>query len=153
PAFDALLRVATQSQAFAVRERTPHRALEQRWVAELCGIDDVLSGPSLRVLASMSALGRPLDLLGSGREDIYAYTHALMYLIGPHSSRKCLPRRRADLLLDAEAALASCLDDEDYDLAGELLLTWPLTGAPWSAAAAFAFQTLALVEDQAGFLP
>ena len=151
--FDALLSAATQSQAFAVRERTPHRALEQRWVAELCGINDALPGPSHYMLASMSALGRPLDLLGGSREDLYAFTHALMYLTDPHSSRKRGPRRRADLLLDAEAALARCLDDEDYDLAGEVLMAWPLTGATWSASAAFAFQTLALVEDEAGFLP
>ena len=153
PTFDSLLRAATQSQAFGVRERTPHRALEQRWVAELCGIDDALPGPSRHMLASMSALGRPLDLLGGSREDLYAYTHALMYLADPHLSRKRGPRRRADLLLDAEAALARCLDDEDYDLAGEVLLAWPLAGAAWSAAAAFAFQTLTLVEDEAGFLP
>jgi hypothetical protein len=153
PTFDALLRAAARSQAFGARERAPHRALEQRWVAELCGINDLLPGPSHHTLASMSALGRPLDLLGGGREDLYAYTHTLMYLTDRHLSRKRVPRRRADLLLDAEAALAWCLDDQDYDLAGEILLAWPLIGAPWSAAAAFAFQTLALVEDEAGFLP
>jgi hypothetical protein len=153
PGFDALLRAAAQSQAFAVRERTPHRALEQRWVAELCGLDSALPPPSRHALASMSALGKPLDLLGGSREDIYAYTHALMYLNDPHLSRKRRPRSHAGLLADAEAALARCVDDEDYDLAGELLLAWPLTGARWSATAAFAFQTLALVEEEAGFLP
>src|SRR5262249_15632631 len=44
-------------------------------------------------------------------------------------------------------------DEQDYDLCGEVLLTWPLTRAPWSAAAAFAFRVLAQVEDKAGFLP
>ncbi|MFL6932254.1 MAG: DUF6895 family protein, partial [Xanthobacteraceae bacterium] len=53
----------------------------------------------------------------------------------------------------AEAALARCLDDQDYDLAGELLLTWPLTGTSWGASAAFGFRVLAHVEDRAGFLP
>ena len=91
--------------------------------------------------------------MGGSREDLYAYTHALMYVTDRHLSRKRMPRRRSDLLADAEAALARCVDDEDYDLAGELLLTWPLTGSRWSATASFAFRTLTFVEDEAGFLP
>jgi hypothetical protein len=49
--------------------------------------------------------------------------------------------------------LAKCLDNEDYDLAGELIMAWPLTGASWCASAAFAFRVLASVEDQIGVLP
>jgi hypothetical protein len=45
------------------------------------------------------------------------------------------------------------MDVEDYDLAGEMLLPWPLIGAPWSPSTAFAFRVLAAVEDQAGLLP
>lgn len=153
PSFDALVSTAKQSQAFSVRERTPHRALEQHWVAKLCGIEEALLGPSRYALVSMSALGRPLDLLGGSREDLYAFTHALMYASDLLSSRTRGPRRRADLVRDAEAALVRCLEDEDYDLAGELLLSWPLTGTAWSATAAFTFQTLAFVEDEVGFLP
>jgi hypothetical protein len=153
PSFDALVSAATRSQAFAVRERTPHRALEQRWVAELCGVEGSLPFPSHRALAPMSALGKPLDLLGGSREDLYAFTHALMYVTDAHLPPKRLPRRRTDILADGEAALSRCIDEEDYDLAGELLLAWPLTHSHWSATAAFAFQTLAQVEDEAGFLP
>jgi hypothetical protein len=57
------------------------------------------------------------------------------------------------ILADADAALARCLDDQDYDLAGEVLLAWPLTGRSWGATATFGFRVLAHVEDQAGFLP
>jgi hypothetical protein len=57
------------------------------------------------------------------------------------------------ILAEAEALLARCLDEQDYDLAGEVLLSWPLTGKAWSAAAAFAFRVIAHVEDKAGFLP
>jgi hypothetical protein len=153
PAFDALLAAATRSQAFAVRERVPHRALEQCWVAELCGIAPPPGLPSMAALAAQSALGRPLDLVGGSREDCYAFTHALLYLKDPRLAPRRLPRPRADVLRDAEAALVRCLDEEDYDLAGELLLAWPLTRAPWSPGAAFAFRTLACVEDEAGFLP
>jgi hypothetical protein len=49
--------------------------------------------------------------------------------------------------------LTRYVDVEDYDLAGEVLLAWPLTGASWSASAAFVFRVLASVEDQVGILP
>jgi len=151
--FDALLRAATRAQAFAVLERVPHRALEQRWVAELCGLEGAVGLPSMRALAAMSALGRPLDLVGANREDVHAFTHALMYLKDRHLASRPLPRPRAEVLRDAEAALVRCLADEDYGLAGELLLAWPLTGARFGAWAAFAWRTLAAVDDAAGFLP
>jgi hypothetical protein len=34
-----------------------------------------------------------------------------------------------------------------------MLMAWPLTGAPWSAGAAFAFRVLARAEDKNGVLP
>jgi len=153
PAFDELLRTATRAQAFAARERAPHRALEQRWVAELCGLEGPAGQPPMRALAAMSALGRPLDLVGANREDLHAFTHALMYLKDGRLAPKALPRPRAEVLRDAEAALVRCLADEDYDLACELLLAWPLTGARFGGWATLAWRTLAAVEDAAGLLP
>ena len=41
----------------------------------------------------------------------------------------------------------------DFDLAGEVLMAWPLTGEPWSPTAAFGFRVLAELEDRVGFLP
>ena len=64
-----------------------------------------------------------------------------------------LPRGRAVILDEASSLLARTLDDEDYDLAGEVLLAWPFIGEPWSAAAGFAFRVLARLEDHAGVLP
>ena len=55
--------------------------------------------------------------------------------------------------MDVGSLLAGYMDAEDYDLAGELLLAWPLMGAPWSPSAAFAFRVLASIEDQVGVLP
>jgi hypothetical protein len=57
------------------------------------------------------------------------------------------------ILSEAEAVLARCLEDQDYDLAGEVLLTWPLLNTAWTTSSAFAFQVLKSVEDKAGFLP
>ena len=92
-------------------------------------------------------------LLGGSRQDLYAFTHSLIYVTDLNIRPWRLPRQRNMILADAEAALARCLDDQDYDLAGELLLAWPLTGRSWGASAAFGFRVLAHVEDRAGFLP
>lgn len=153
PAFDALLRQALTAQSFGGRERPPHRGLEQHWTAELIGMQSLLRPPHFAKLAAQSALARPMDLFGGSREDVYAFTHAFMYATDPHLTRKRLPRSRTEVLLEAEVALAKCLDQEDYDLGGEVLLAWPSSGRTWSATAAFAFRVLARVEDEAGFLP
>jgi Domain of unknown function (DUF6895) len=149
--FDALLEHSDKSQARGGRERTPHRMLEQEWIRETWRDSRT---PLRRCNPALnSVLGQPMDLLNGNREDIYAFTHALMYVTGFNGSPRRLPRARAVILGEAEAALARCLDQQDYDLCGELLLAWPLTGAAWSAAAAFAFSVLEHVEDQVGFLP
>lgn len=141
---DALLQQTLAGQAAGSRERPPHRMLEQAWLQR---------GGGVASAARLSVLARPMDLLGGSRDDVYAFTHALMYVTDFNIAPARLPRRRAAILADAEGALARCLDDQDYDLGGEVLLTWPLTGNSWSPAAAFAFRVLARAEDQAGFLP
>jgi len=73
-----------------------------------------------------------MDLLNGSRDDVYAFTHALMYVTDFNIRPRRLPRRRAAILAEAEAALARCLDEQDYDLGGEVLLAWPLTGRSWS---------------------
>jgi hypothetical protein len=103
--------------------------------------------------ARSSVLNHSIDLLSARRDDMYALTHALMYVRDFNILPRRLPRSRAAILAEAEAALAVCLDEQDYDVAGEVLLAWPLTGRSWSPAAAFGFRVLARVEDKAGFLP
>jgi hypothetical protein len=151
--FDSLLEHSLVSQAAFGRERPPHRVLEREWIRDIW----MTSGKGPRRLCSsmarQSILGHPIDIFNSSRDDGYAFTHVLMYItnLGIHASR--LPRARESILAEAEGALAGCLDDQDYDLGGEFLFAWPLTGASWSAAAVFAFRVLARVEDEAGFLP
>ena len=151
--FDKILRESLESQARCGRERVPHRMLEQEWVAT--GWYQPKPGRKLTSppTARRSILAQSMDLLHCTRDDIYAFTHALMYVTDFNLIPALLPRRRALILAEAEALLARCLDEQDYDLAGEVLLSWPLTGKSWSAAAAFAFRVLARVEDKAGFLP
>lgn len=147
---DELLRLSELSQSHAGRERTPHRLLEQEWLRE-----DTANEKNQRIslIARKSILNWPMDLFCGSREDLYAFTHALMYVTDFNVCPGRLPRRRSAILAEAEAGLARCLDEEDYDLAGEILLAWPLTGKSWSTASLFGLRVLAGVEDQAGFLP
>jgi hypothetical protein len=151
--FDSLIDEALRSQARGGRERAPHRELEQWWIGELLGKSDHRRTSKHRSVLGRSALGQPLDLLNASREDIYAFTHTLMYALDSHTSRCRLPRSCSELLVETEVLLARCLDEEDYDLGGELLLAWPLTRAAWTVPAVFAWNVLARVEDEAGFLP
>lgn len=149
--FDRLLRQALLCQSRYGRERVPHRVLEQEWLRGMwTGRPE---GKRRWAAARESVLGRPMDLLTGSRDDGYAFTHALMYVTRLGRSSAKLPRSRKTILLEADALLARCLDEQDYDLAGEVLLAWPHTRAAWSATAAFAFHVLAHVEDRVGFLP
>ncbi|HEV2396937.1 MAG TPA: hypothetical protein VGS27_08355 [Candidatus Sulfotelmatobacter sp.] len=149
--FDELLRTALDAESRAGRERVPHRVLEQEWIAAMWQRSQRSDTPSLT--ARLSILNQAMDVLNATREDVYAFTHALMYVTDFNLSPAALVRSRDILLNEAEALLARCLDEQDYDLAGEVLLSWPLTGKSWSATGAFAFRILARVEDRAGFLP
>jgi len=150
--FDRLLKQSAESQARGGRERPPHRMLEQEWLKKIWN-NSSRPAPQDSSSVSNSVLSQPMDLLGGTRDDVYAFTHALMYARDFNLRPQRLPRKKTTILAEAEAALARCLDEEDYDLGGEILLAWPLTKTEWSPAAMFAFRVLASVEDKAGFLP
>jgi hypothetical protein len=152
PGFDNLLRLSRNAQAGFGRERVPHRVLEQRWIDGMWR--EAMSGRREKPApALLSVLNQPIDVLGGSRDDLYAFTHALMYFRDFNIRPRRLPRARPVILAEAEAALARCLDEEDYDLGGEVLMAWPLTGPSWSSAAAFCFRILARAEDDHGYLP
>jgi len=152
-AFDQLLQQSADSQAKDGCERVPYRMLEQEWVRDNWKASASRPRKHTRTAASNSVLNRSMDVLNGSREDIYAFTHALVYVTDFNVHPRRLPRSRSVILAEAEAALARCLEEQDYDLGGEVLLAWPLTGKSWTAAAAFGFRVLAGVEDKAGFLP
>jgi hypothetical protein len=150
--FDAVLLKSLSARCHAGRERTPHRMLEQAWIKKTGGYVTPPAGWIAKTIAD-TVLAQPLDLLHGTRDDLYAFTHALMYVSGFNVAPWPMPRGREAIITEAQGMLARCLHEQDYDLAGEVLLTWPLTGHSWNAAAVFAFRILAGVEDQAGFLP
>jgi hypothetical protein len=149
--FDDFLRCCASSQTRHGQDRPPSSSLERQWVRSLWNSLDSDAGWRAKLRDSM--LNWPIDILGGLRTDAYAFTHLIMYCtdFGFRSPR--LPRRRPTILMEAGSLLARYMDAEDYDLAGETLLAWPLTGAAWSPSAAFAFRVLASVEDQVGVLP
>lgn len=100
-----------------------------------------------------TALGRGVDVLSGSRDDVYALTHALLYAtdLGAHDAP--LERPAEAVLGEVRSLLAGALDDDDFDLAGELLLAWPLLGARWDTTGSFAFALLAEIEDRVGLLP
>ncbi len=152
PRVEHVLRLSLGAEVGEGHERLPHRMLEREWLKRVRGQDgDAARGAA--GWAGRSTLGRPIDVFAATRDDIYAWTHALMYFTDLGERKVRLPRSRTEVLASAEVAVARCLDQEDYDLCGEVLLTWPYLAETWSATAAFAFHVLARVEDEAGFLP
>ena len=132
-------------------ERMPHRELERAW---LLGVRAGMAHESLDLaMLSRSCLARPVDALGSATEDLYAFTHVLLYVtdLGRRPTRT--PRPIEEITADAEAGLAASLDADNFDLSAELLWTWPMLRLPWSPAACFAFDVLASAERMYGFLP
>jgi hypothetical protein len=146
--FDRALAVALAATTAHARERVPYRELEQAWLGSLAGPP----APRDRLLAR-TALTRGIDLVTGSRDDVYAFTHALMYATDFGRRRMRLAGSTREVLATAESAIAGALDDDDFDVAGELLLTWPCLGAAWSPAACLAFSVLARVEDEVGILP
>lgn len=145
---EAALTRSLRSYVSRVRERLPHRALEQDW------LDAIRTGNNCTDRwVGHTAVVRGLDLLSANRDDLYAFTHALAYStdFGRWQPPKVIDSQHAASI--AESALATVLDADDFDLAAELLLTWPCLGLPMSTTAYFAFQVLRRVEDDAGILP
>ncbi len=153
PLFDKhLLRVLGSRVVFS-RERVPYRMLELAWARQTWRSAVLCSGDSNDSRSLDTILNHSIDIFGASAEDIYALTHAVMYLRDFNLSPQPLPRPRWILLAEAEGLLARAIDQHDYDIAAELLMAWPLTGKKWSSGASFAFAVLAHIEDEAGYLP
>lgn len=149
PAMDEVLDRALSSSCAKGRERVPHRELEQAWLSRLAGTR-VTGCCTLE----RSTLVTGIDLLTGSRDDVYALTHATLYATDFGStSLPSLPRPVSEVRREAESALAGALDDDDFDLAGELLITGLLLDPTWTPTMAFAFHVLAETEDMVGILP
>jgi len=151
PEFDELLAATEAARASRGHEVGPYRELELIWLRALWRSE--VPGRELEETGRKTALGNPIDLLHGTREDAYAHTHALMYYTDFGNWKRPLPRPVEEFLGESETVLARALMVEDYDLAAEALMAWPLTASGWSPAAAFGFLVLGSLEDKIGFLP
>jgi len=151
PGFDRLLALGAESVCHHGREVLPHRALEALWLHALWSGEP--SGPAFDQAAAASAMNHPLDLLWGSREDAYAHTHTFMYFTDFGYAARPLPRPREQVIAESSCLLARSLLLEDFDLAAELLMIWPMTGAAWTPAAVFGLRALAELEDRVGYLP
>ncbi len=149
--FDDFLEICLSSEAARGHERPPFAALERSWILALRNGSEL--GRDWQIDLERSVLKWPLDFLGGLKEDAYALTHLVMYCADFGFNVKPLPRPRTAVLAAARSLLARCLDEEDYDLAAEVVMIWPELGAPWCASSAFVFRVLTTIEDQVGVLP
>lgn len=134
----------------AHNERLPWKDIEAAWFAEKSGLP-TFAADRTRIGRTTLALG--LHAYFPSRDELYAFTHALIYLSDFGRRGVQLDRPAGATLLDAECALAQCLDDDDFDLAAELLMTWPSLDLEWTDTAALAFDVLCAIEDEVGYLP
>jgi hypothetical protein len=150
--FDCLLAHVLDSDESAAGERSAGEDLEREWLLQIRAGATSRDGAD-RGLLGRSIVARPLDALRASRNDLYAFTHVVLHATDMGQRAVAWPRGHAPLVADAEAALALALDSNDLDLAAEVLWTWPMAGLPWTPAAVFAFDLLARVHDEHGFLP
>jgi hypothetical protein len=150
PAFEREVRTLLATPQARQVERVPWKDLEAAWHARLAGRAPLVD-PAASVPRTTVALG--LDVLTARREERYAFTHGLIYLTGFGADRAMLPRPSDVLVEEVDGALAACLDDDDFDLAAEVLMTWPYIREPWTPAGAFGLGVLGRVEDEVGILP
>ena len=151
-AFGRFLQEILDGECAGGAERLPNHALEHHW------LEQIRSGAARTrqvdaALLAATCVGAPLDVLGASTLDLYAFTHAVLYATDMGRRGAPWPRPVDEIAAEAQAALAAALDADNFDLAAELLWTWPMLGLPWSPAANFAFQVLVQAQDDHGFLP
>ncbi|WP_431287157.1 DUF6895 family protein [Roseateles chitinivorans] len=151
-AFDRLLDDILDGEDACGPERLPNHQLECAW------LDQIRRGrvevePIDEELLVATCIGWPLDVLGCSTLDLYMFTHVVMYASDMGRRAVHPPRPVEDILAEAEAGLAAALDADNFDLAAELLWTWPMLRQRWSAAAVFALELLMRVQDEHAFLP
>jgi len=147
-AADRMLAAALSDNDPAVPERLSTFELEQDWLRGMwLGSSDGVQVPE------RSCLAQPLDALELSSNDIYSFTHSILYTTDVGRRPTHIPRPARDITADAEIALAAALDGDNYDLAAEALWIWPMLHEKWSASAILGLEVLIATQDQFGFLP
>ena len=130
-------------------ERTPYRMLEQAWLKTLW--KGAGTQQELALWSSLGCLNQAPDLFSESSDDVYATTHAAMYLF--FDGQAAAPVDTDSLIAYLESWLVIYMDKQDYDIAGEVLQAWAMTGRPFSTIALFSLTCLVEIEKRVGFLP
>jgi hypothetical protein len=149
---DGLLAEIDQGKDVGGPERLPTQVLERQWLTRIWS-RDAAERRATPDAVDRTCIASRLDALGSSTLDLYAFTHVVLYATDMGRRSIQWPRSTDDIAADAEAGLAAAVDADNFDLAAELLWTWPMLGLPWSPAATFGFGILASAQDGSGFLP
>lgn len=131
-------------------QRLPWKELELSWAEDLLGAP---RSSNVEAALPLTFLSRGLDLLGASRMEMYHFTHELIYLTDFGHRSQPPPRPAAVIEQEASSAVARTLDDDDFDLCAELLLTWPYLQLPWNGVASYALASLLRVAAELGVLP
>lgn len=147
--FDAAIKDALKSEAAEGIERTPYRMLEREWLRSIW--DGQHSEDGFKFWIPLSCLKHQVDLFSEGSDGVYALTHAIMY--ATFGGKEISGLDATEQLLTVEALLVRFMDEQNYDIAGELLMAWPLLRKPMTPAAKFAMECMIEIEERVGFLP
>lgn len=148
--FDTQLKAATGTSDVGLPERVAWKDIEAIWQQ---GLGASVPELDFETALARTAVSQRQDALFATRKEVYAVTHGLVYATDFGHRHIRIPRGHAEMLDDAGSALARCLDEDDFDLASEVLWSWPCLRAPWSAAATFAFSVMVRVSDEIGIIP
>ena len=149
---DVLLDEALKLHNQFGTERLPNHALDHQWLNNILSRSGRDWSPDPALL-SQSCLAHQLDALGSKTAEFYAFTHVILYATDMGRLQPEWPRPKSELVSDAEAGLAFALDANNFDLAAELLWTWPMLAVAWTKAASFGLGILISFQKEYGFLP
>ena len=132
-------------------EKAPWKDLEAAWLSDKS--EWAPSPQRLNWSLGRTNLVGGFDPITAGRGDLYAVTHALIYASDFGRRAVNLPRPTGNIVSEVSSALAGRIDEDDFDLAAELLMSWSYLREPCTATFRFALDTLLSVEDLVGVLP
>jgi len=146
-----LLNCVCSSGQLWKAEQTPTQIFEAQW---LYWLHTATIHPDTSSTLRATCLGRGMPILGSVTEDIYAFTHCLLFLTDLGIQHwQGLPREKMTILSDARLLLITSMDYGNYDLAAELLWAWPILGLSMDCTAEFFYSTLCSIQGENGYLP
>lgn len=132
-------------------EQTPAQIFEAQW---LYWLQTATIHPETSSTLRATCLGRGMPVLGSLTEDIYAFTHCLLFLADLGNQYwQDLPRDNGIILSEALSLLITSMDYGNFDLGVELLWAWPILGQSMDGTAEFFYSILCTIQGENGYLP